>query len=246
MEIRDFIRVLDAEGTRLATAAGHSGTAAPVPTCPGWTVADLLRHQTMVHRWAARIVGEALSAPYEPTEPDLDGAELLAHYREGHAHLVRTLRDAPDDLDCWYFFRAPSARAFWARRQAHETAVHRVDAEEAAGGAISPLPAAFASDGIDELLTGFHARRKSRVRSTHPRTLRVQATDTDDTWTVHLSQDPPHTDRGADGDADCLLRGTAGELYLALWNRRPYDGLRIDGDPAPAELWRADSAVTWS
>jgi hypothetical protein len=40
---------------------------------------------------------------------------------------------------------------FWARRMALETVVHRVDAEQARG-AVAPVDAALATDGIDEIL----------------------------------------------------------------------------------------------
>jgi hypothetical protein len=61
--------------------------------------------------------------------------ELPGWFREGHASLVRVLEAADPDMTCWTFLDAPSSVAFWARRQAHETAIHRVDAEQAAAGA---------------------------------------------------------------------------------------------------------------
>src|SRR5262249_53658636 len=59
-------------------------------------------------------------------------AELPGWFREGHAALVQALSVAGPDLNCWAFLAAPSPLAFWARRQAHETAIHRVDAGQAA------------------------------------------------------------------------------------------------------------------
>lgn len=157
-----------------------------------------------------------------------------------------TLSAAPPDLRCWHFLPAPSPLAFWARRQAHETAVHRVDAESARGRALEEIArdiaAGFAADGIDELLRGFHARPKSRVRTDGPRTLRVRATDTADaTWTVRLSAEPPVTERNDEGDADCEVSGPAALLYLSLWNRLPLPA--VTGDAALATLWREKSAV---
>ncbi|MFE7174072.1 maleylpyruvate isomerase family mycothiol-dependent enzyme [Streptomyces sp. NPDC057616] len=246
METAEFVETLDREGRLLAAAAEAAGTDAKVPTCPEWQVRDLLRHTGMVHRWAAAFVAEGHTA-YHPDGglPDLDGAELLAWFREGHRRLVATLAGASPDVECWHFLPAPSPLDFWARRQAHETTVHRVDAESARGGVRSDVPSGFAADGIDELLRGFHARSRSKVRSEEPRTLRVRATDAGDAvWTVRLSQEPPAAARDAAGDADCEVAGPAQELYLALWNRQPFP--QVTGDAAVAALWREKSAVTWN
>ncbi|MFD5268170.1 maleylpyruvate isomerase family mycothiol-dependent enzyme [Streptomyces sp. NPDC058335] len=250
METVEFIRILDQEGRSLAAAAGEAGPGAKVPTCPDWHVRDLLRHTGMVHRWATSFVAEGRTAP-QPGEglPDLDGGELLDWFRTGHRRLVDTLASAPADVECWHFLPAPSPLAFWARRQAHETAVHRVDAESARGVApeeiAAALPRDFAADGIDELLRGFHARPKSKVRTEERRVLRVRATDADDAvWTVRLSAEPPATERGGEGDADCEVSGPAALLYLSLWNRLPYPA--VSGDVSLARLWRERSAVTWS
>ncbi|MDP5309943.1 maleylpyruvate isomerase family mycothiol-dependent enzyme [Streptomyces poriferorum] len=249
MKIAEHIRTLDIEGRLLADAAQEAGTGAPVPTCPGWQVRDLLRHTATVHTWAAAFVTEGHTS-YVPDagEPDLDGPELLDRFRAGHRLLVDALERAPQDLECWAFFAAPSPLAFWARRQAHETAIHRVDAESARGGPLSPVASDHAVDGVDELLRGFHARPKSRVRTDAPRALRVRATDTGAVWTVRLSTEPPATVR-EEGEpsvlppVDCELSATAQELYLTLWNRLPLTTLTVTGDPDLARLWRDSSSV---
>ncbi|MFE6823471.1 maleylpyruvate isomerase family mycothiol-dependent enzyme [Streptomyces sp. NPDC057690] len=247
METAEFIHALDREGRSLAAAAAEAGPDAKVPTCPDWQVRDLLRHTGAVHRWATAFVAEGIPAPRPVGEPpEVDGDALLDWFREGHLRLVGTLAAAPPDLRCWHFLPAPSPLAFWARRQAHETAVHRVDAESARGRApeeiARDISADFAADGIDELLRGFHARAKSRVRTDEPRVLRVRATDTEDAvWTVRLSAEPPVTERNGEGDADCELSGPAAPLYLSLWNRLPLPA--VTGDAALATLWREKSAI---
>lgn len=243
METAEFIRILEREGRSLASAAEQAGTDAKVPTCPQWQVRDLLRHTGVVHRWATAFVAEGLTA-FRPMadEPALDGEELLAWFRSGHRRLVDTLDSAAPDVECWYFLPASSPLAFWARRQAHETAVHRIDAEAARGGTSGGFGRDFAADGIDELLRGFHARAKSGARSAEPRVLRVRASDTDGAvWTVRLSEEPPAAARGEQGSADCEVSGPAADLYLALWNRLPFP--RVTGDASVAEFWRQRSAV---
>ncbi|MFF3363468.1 maleylpyruvate isomerase family mycothiol-dependent enzyme [Streptomyces misionensis] len=250
METADFLETLDREGRSLAAAAARAGTDAKVPTCPDWQVRDLLRHTGAVHRWAAAFVAEGRREPRPMSEaPDLDGAELVAWYADSHRHLVDTLAAAPADLECWTFLPllGLSPLAFWARRQAHETTVHRYDAEAARGGAPSPVDAGFAADGIDELLLGFHARSRSRVRTPEPKVLRVRATDAADgtrdaVWTVRLTAHAaPVAARGTAGDADAELCGPADRLYLALWNREPVP--RVTGDRSLAARWRETSGI---
>ncbi|OKJ18376.1 hypothetical protein AMK21_22850 [Streptomyces sp. CB00316] len=262
MEITEYIASLSEEGRLLAAAAEQAGPGASVPTCPGWQIRHLLRHTGMVHRWAAGFVTEGHTTPQpDGGEPDLDGEELLDWFRAGHRNLVRSLENAPADLECWSFLPAPSPLAFWSRRQLNETTVHRVDAESALGGPLTTVDADRAADGIDELLTGFHARPKSRVRSSVPRALRVRAVDTDAVWTVRISDEPPQTvrtpvardgsgsaassDGGADDRVDCELSGTAEGLYLTLWNRLPLAAVTLRGDRSVARIWTDNSAVTW-
>ncbi|GHI09667.1 hypothetical protein AQI88_41380 [Streptomyces cellostaticus] len=250
METAEFLQTLDREGRLLAAAAAEAGTDAKVPTCPQWQVRDLLRHTGAVHRWAATLVAEGHTAPLPFDEgPDLDGTELVAWYRDSHRRLVDTLAAAPDDLECWTFHPAPcpSPLAFWTRRQAHETTVHRHDAEIARGGAASPIATDFATDGIDELLRGFHARPRSKVRTERPRVLRVRAVDggaegdADAVWTVRLSAEPPVASRDGSGEAEAELAGPADQLYLALWNRMPVPS--VTGDRSLAALWREKSGI---
>jgi uncharacterized protein (TIGR03083 family) len=247
MRTSDYIAHLEREGELLAGAAGEAGEHADVPTCPGWGVGDLVRHTGTFHRWSARIVGEGLAGPVaeDPVPAEPTGGALVPWFREGLGGLAGTLRRAGEGTDCWAFLPAESPVAFWARRQAHETAVHRVDAESARGGELSALDPGFAADGIDELLRGFHAQPRSRVRAGRPCVLRVRAADTGDVWTVRLSADTaPRTVPYEDGPADCELAGPAQDLYLALWNRLPLDAVTLTGDTALAALWRETSAVT--
>ncbi|MBT2469797.1 maleylpyruvate isomerase family mycothiol-dependent enzyme [Streptomyces sp. ISL-66] len=248
MEITEYLKTLAHEGELLADAAERAGTDALVATCPEWRIADLLRHTGSVHRWATRLVADGLLEPAPfPQAPELAGGELAAWFREGHAALVRTLTEAPADVACWTFLPSapPSPLAFWARRQAHETTVHRMDAESALGVEFEPVEAEFATDGVDELLTGFHARPKSRVRTTEPRVLRVRASDTGAVWTVRLSPEPARTVRGDADDtpADCTLTGEASWLYTALWNRLPLTGPGVTGDAELARLWTATAGI---
>jgi uncharacterized protein (TIGR03083 family) len=255
MDVPSMIDVLRTEGQLLGDAAARAELTTPVPTCPGWAVRDLLLHVGGVHRWAATVVGEARTGPVDVDQP-YDVADELPHdevlldwYRTGHAELVHTLEKAPADLECWAFLPAPSALSFWARRQAHETTVHRVDADSATGpGTSAPVPADLAADGVDELLTCFVSGRNQRLRG-RERSLHVHATDVDRHWLVRIGSGPPHAEQ-VDGEvaADESVHGPASNLYLALWNRGPWDGLTVHGGPAArlADVWASSVHVRWS
>ena len=262
VQVADHIEFLERDGRLMAAAAERAGLAARVPSCPGWQVGDLLRHQGYVHRWAARFVIDRLSdAVPEPSEAvilaaDPPDEELLTWFRDGHSVLVDALRAAPPDLSCWTFLPAPSPLAFWARRQAHETAVHRVDAELATGGAVTSLDPAFAADGIDELIVGFLGRHERRLtdeqRAGGRRLVHIQPTDAPGEWQVELTEDGTRAAtvrRGAgSGAAACTLTGPAAGLYLVLWNRAEPGAaadVSIGGDAGVFRSWRDNIRVTW-
>lgn len=252
VEIPELRSALVDAGELLADAAERAGLDATVPSCPEWTVRDLVFHVGAVHRWAATTVREARDRPPKDIGGDpladaelrpTDG-ELVPWFREGHAALVSTLDSAPDDVECWAFLPAPSPKHFWTRRQTHETTVHRVDTELAANEEPVVDPA-VASDGIDELLTGFVVRRRGKLRTERPRTLGVSATDTGAHWLLHVSSEPVVTER-VDGAADATLRGPASDVYLALWNRLSLGALDAIGDAELLSSWRELVQVRWN
>ena len=252
MEIAEHIDAISSAGQRLAEAAAAAGPDASVPSCPDWVVRDLVRHQGGVHRWATGIVAGPRTQPWNVGLDDVVGTwpgddELIGWFGDGVARLVATLSQAEPDLVCWTFLDAPSPLAMWARRQAHETSVHRVDAELAAGLPVTPFPPRFAADGIDELLTCFITRPGGRLRSDPARLLRVRCTDTADDWLVRIGPERVRTSPGSDAaSSDCVVTGAADDLYLALWNRRPAAGLDVGGDRSVLDLFLDRVHVRWS
>jgi uncharacterized protein (TIGR03083 family) len=253
MDILAHIRAVRDEGERMAEAVARVDPDDAVPTCPEWTVRDLVRHTGGVHRWATGFV----RGRTEPLDADLDGvvgtwpadAELAPWLAQGIADLAAALDAAPDDLQCWTFLPAPSPRAMWARRQAHETAIHRVDAELAAGSPIAPWAPDFAADGIDELLTLFVPRRRTRLRADPPITMAVRCTDVDLSWLLRLDDSGVTTTRitGTDVDAAaCTVSGRAGDLYGVLWNRVGAEDLSIVGRREVLDRFAEGVKIRWS
>lgn len=240
-------------GARLAADAVAAGLDAPVPTCPGWTVRNLLAHQTMIHRWAADVVsGAGLDAAIDDVavaaRPD-----VVEFYLEGVELVLAALVAAPDDLEAPIFLNdAPTPVRFWARRQAHETAMHGVDAHAArTGGLPDSGPAhvdpAFAIDGLDELLRGFMTRGRSKLDRGTPRHFVVDAVDVGCRWSATVDGSMSVIELSADEAAPAgaaVLRGTAADLYLRLWNRG--GTVEVLGDNSLAEDWRRSQHVRWS
>lgn len=244
------------EGLRAAMVAfvryaDRAGLRAAVPSCPEWTVRDLVAHQGMVHRWAAALLRGASEVDPDAWEAEgREAADPLDWLRDGVIELVETIVRAPEDVRAPVFLNdAPAPREFWARRQCHETTVHAVDALSAALGR---LPVAgetwidhdVAVDGIDELLAGFLTRPRSRLRCDEDAVLVVAPQDAPDWWRVELGPRPAVTQRrrgprdtAVGPGPDWVVEGSAVDLYLTLWNRaeRP----RLPG-------WRDLASVTWA
>ncbi len=226
---------LRAEGARLGDVAAATPLDAPVPGCPGWDVDALLRHIGDVHRWAATIVRERRQERPRIDAPGPDDRDaLLAWYAEGHAQLLTVLAASNPQEQFWTWGPAPNSQAFWARRQSHETAIHRLDAEQAAGSA-TPFPAAAAADGIDELLT--LVPQRCTVADGGGRRLHLVPSDAPGEWQVELSATSLVVRVGEPG-GDCSVRGPAGDLFALLMNRRDAAGLEVTGDADVLRAWR--------
>lgn len=245
----EHLEVLSWSGARLLTLATEAGFDARVPTCPSWNVRALVSHQAMVHRWAtAHVRGEDPTAVPNQTWIRTNVDDLAAFYTEGHDALVAALRSAPPDLKAMRFLDdAPPPRAFWARRQAHETTIHMVDALAAAAGAVpllvdAELPSDLAVDGIDELLCGFFTRGASKLYDGDEYSIAIRCTDVDRAWTLQVASKLTVSAGGNGGDA--TITGTAAGIYLALWNRG--SEISLEGRPGVLERWRATQRVRWS
>ncbi|HKC27338.1 MAG TPA: maleylpyruvate isomerase family mycothiol-dependent enzyme [Jatrophihabitans sp.] len=245
MELASLIGQLTAEGQLLIDAARRAGWDAQVPAME-WTVRELVTHVGGVHRWAADIVTSARdagdTAAGEAVGSGPGDDELAEWFENGHAALVETLRSAPDDLTCFTFLPAESPRQFWARRQAHETAIHRVDAQGAAGMDITPASPAFAQDGIGEILNGFARRRANAIAVAA--TLGLDAAD-GPSWLVRFGGERIESEQTEDlVGTDVTLRGLSSDLYYWLWNRP--SAAVIDGDGSVAARWAGAVRVRWS
>lgn len=254
MDLNSYLAVLASEATVLADAADEAGLDAPVPTCPGWAVNDLVLHIGEVHRWATAVLTSRATKLSDVPGDSLgalpERAGTTDWLRRGAARLCDALVTADPSVEYAAFLADPIAPRvlFWARRQTMETSVHRVDAESALGRCTVLAPD-VALDGIDEFLSGFLPRARTPLHADTAVSLLVAPDFSDLRWTVAISDDLPVTVRRAceaDSPATCIVSGPASDIYLALWNRVTLNTLRIDGDPSVVELLRTNVQIRWS
>jgi uncharacterized protein (TIGR03083 family) len=237
------------EGSTAALAAlvGGDDLTRPVPACPDWTLRQLATHVGRAHRWAAQIAGTR-SAEMIPFREVPDGkfpgdpAEGAAWLRAGAVRVVEAVRQAGTD-QVWAFGQLRPA-SFWARRMAHETAVHRADAELATGREPEFAPD-IAADGIDEwlaMLSGPVSAGQEALPG--GAVLHVHATDEGlgeaGEWLVRHDGSGLVVDYGH-GKGDVALRGPAARLLLLRLRRVPPDDPQVQvlGDAALLAGWLA-------
>jgi uncharacterized protein (TIGR03083 family) len=243
---KDFwLAGLRAEGAAFRAAAGLDGAlASPVPSCPGWTVTDLVAHLGTGYRWVAGHAARGVTSPADrPDRTVPAGSDLLAWWDEQYAALVTLLDGIEPGLPAWNWAPQAKKAEFWHRRMAHETAVHRWDAQMASGLS-EPVEAKLAADGITEVLdTWLPAGRRKGPLNRHG-VVALRATDVEEIWDVRLRGEGVallDTDTLLDDDDHherAIATGTASDLLLALWGRVPFEVLDVAGDAGLLEALR--------
>jgi len=227
----------DAAGGGVGADAAADPLDAPVPTCPAWTLGDLLGHLGDVYD---RVTRNLPRGTVERPESELatlppTGPALLDWWDERYAKVLAVLEQVDPELPAWNPWPQAKNAGFWLRRMAHETAVHRWDAQLAVG-LPEPVDAPLAADGVLEVLDSWLPAGRRRGRTDVSGLVALCAHDLGREWYVRL--------RGAGIavlDTDTILddtayreravaSGTASDLVLALYGRVPFDGLSVQGD----------------
>jgi uncharacterized protein (TIGR03083 family) len=223
----ECVAALRREGGALADAA-RQDTTRPVPYYPGWSVADLVAHTGAIHRWVLGIVRSRATErmPREPHE-DRDPERLLAWFKEGLTTLADELGGADPNEPVWSF-GADQTVGFWQSRMAHETAIHRWDAQSAFGDPQTIEPR-LAATGIGESLA-IHVVRPVRGTAVGGRgeSVALRCDDAPDRWVVVLLPDDVRVDEG-DGPATATVAGLASDVWLFVTGR-PAPRIRAIGD----------------
>ncbi|CAL9359636.1 maleylpyruvate isomerase family mycothiol-dependent enzyme [Streptomyces sp. enrichment culture] len=232
---------------RLVAAVRDADPATPVPTCPGWTLTDLVRHLGEVCRWMDHLVSTRATARVEPDAVPLDLPGDPAAYPEWLARsadaVLRTLRDAPPEAPMWSYGADAHVR-FYARRLCYETAVHLADAELALG-ARPGVDQGTAADGIEEFLENlpYYAWVAEPIAQLgrDGAALRLRAADTGAVWTLTLGGGGFGWSTSGTGPAAVTVEAGCGELLLLLYGRYGAEDGRftVTGDRALLDAWLA-------
>jgi uncharacterized protein (TIGR03083 family) len=248
-----WLAALRANGAAMRSAfedagASEAGLSTPVPSCPDWRLLDLIHHVGLIYLWVRSHVSRGVTSRPE-SDPrdsvgDLPTDATAIQWWAGQYEELLTLLDALDpQMPAWNWAPAGKQAAFWHRRMAHETAIHRWDAQMAVGAA-EPIETKLAVDGVAEVLDTWLPAGRRRGPVDRTGVVQLIATDAEEEWFVRLrgegvalldtdtwlDHDDPHT--------RVLARGTASDLALSLYGRVLFDVLEISGDVSLLEPLR--------
>ena len=246
MEHSRFLDCLAADHARLRDVVPPA-LGEPVPTCPGWTVAELTRHVGTVylHKTAAMRDGVEPEKGWPP--PELADEEPVALLDRAYAGLRDEFaaRRPRDPAGSWY--PPDQTVGFWSRRMAHETVIHRIDAELGAGQPVAPVPDDLAVDGIDELLKVFVAYSVADwgdyftdiLDESPGRTYTVRTDGA--AWRIRTGPGRFTVEDGAGDATDVTVSGPPMDVLRWAWNRAGAgepSAVTIDGPPAAVDELR--------
>lgn len=243
MEPDRFLELLERDGTRLAAAARHGELDVPVPTCPGWTVGDCVAHTADVYQHKIACMRLQRRPDEYPGEPP-EGVDVVDWFDTSLAALLAELRDRGPGAPSYTWWPVDQTVGFWYRRMAQETAVHRVDVEDARDEP-TLVAADLAIDGIDEVLDAFMSNGWDTVtpeewgavdpRAGVGKTIAMRSGGR--VWRSTLGPDRIALARH-DGPADASVSGDPAAVLLWLWGRRPDSVVDLGGERSALAAFR--------
>jgi uncharacterized protein (TIGR03083 family) len=247
-----YIACIKGDTAAMITAVGIAGLEASVPTCPGWTVLDLVTHTGVVHRHKTETVrgGYLDQPPPQPGGPDRD---VLRWFCDGVEEMLVVFAEADLSAPTWTWCAHEHNADWWVRRMAHETAIHAADAVITSKG-IPVVGTALAIDGVDEILDEMMVDGPSWGTVT-PTDRVVALESADRRWVLRTAKfggTSPVTGtayEGLDtfvydrtGAAEATVRADPETLDLWLWGRRKLPVGAVRGDPSLVDHVRAVAA----
>jgi uncharacterized protein (TIGR03083 family) len=232
-----------ADDARSLLAAAQTDWGRPVPHCPEWDAADLVRHMGSIFIWMAAIVTsrQRISRPALDPAP-ADPAELPRWYLASLDRTLDVLGSADPSSETWTFSSTGDRRvAWWTRRLAVEVAIHRWDAQHAVaadgGPSPDPLDGDVAAAGIEEFMIEFlPGMLAQETIEGLGGTLHLHSTDGPAEWWIDLDTAGPAVSGHI--KADTAIRGTRSDLLLWLTNRSSPDSLQVVGRKELLDSWK--------
>jgi uncharacterized protein (TIGR03083 family) len=242
----EYCQELRAPVGGLVEIAAQADPDAPVPSCPGWSMRQLLEHIGGVNRWATelvrRVTPERIRASTMDLKTPADPSGLAEWLDEGGQEMVEVFAAADPEQPMWAWGSDKFVR-FWPRRMLHETTIHLADARLASDQTAIVAPD-VATDGIDEFLDNlphaeYFAPGVAELRGDKERILFASRGLG---WRITFVSDGFEWEHSLD-DADVRVEGPVGQLYLMVWGRLSAEALRVDGDEDLLARWVKHSAI---
>ena len=209
-----------------------AGPVVPVPSCPEWDTNDLAVHMGMVYLHQAFVVENGERPHNEEHLASVDGIdqpiELLA---AGFEAIIAALDLAREERKTWSWHHSDFSVDFWFRRMAHETVIHRCDAQ-IARGLTCEIDESLALDGVDEVLDFLPLLGSwSGAPNVDFGIVSVAAQTSTGTkfWTLTFTSELAAVVQAHDVDpqARLVISGDAVAMDLYLWGRITSDDSRI-------------------
>ena len=240
MDKDDYLTALELESQAFIEAV-LTNLDGVVAHCGDWSVHDLGVHLGTMWQIATANVLAASHAPSKPSHPfhkNADEVDLSEFLLGSQERMLDALRAADPEAPAWSFAPNNHTAGFWQRCMAHETAMHRWDAEKATGTP-KAITTELASDGIDEFTVVGLRHSSSKPNRNYPaQSLHLHCTDVDGEWTLVGSGGPSVSVTREHAKGDAAVRGPASDLLLWIWGR-PGGDVDIFGDAEVATIWRS-------
>jgi uncharacterized protein (TIGR03083 family) len=243
MDNARYLECLAADAGRLRLVA-EKDLGAAVPSCPGWSMTDLVRHVAVVYLHKVECMRHGQEPEHWPP-PGVENAEPIALFDRAYTALTTAFGRHPADAPGGTWYPPDDTVGFWFRRMAQETVIHRVDAELAAGHGVTAIPDDLALDGIDEVLETFLAFGTRGWPQMFADKLAGGAGDTVAVrtggrgWLVHLGPEVVRVQPGESGAAaTAQVGGDPHAVLLWLWRRVDADAVELSGDRSTVDRLR--------
>jgi uncharacterized protein (TIGR03083 family) len=254
MDWNTYIDAIDADAKRLYAIALQRPDV-DLDTCPGWTMRDLAAHLGRVHRRTIDLVDQGLTDRFP--DPVSAPEDDVVPWAAATAQRMVAALGSIDPTSSLYSWHEPDQTAgFWIRRMAHETAIHRLDAEIAINDVVSLSPGLAAdciSEVLEVMLTGVPPWGNWMPID---KVVYLACTDVEQSWMVELGafegtsprsgkhyEELPAMEFVTDVvDPDVAITGSAHALASWIWGRGSLADLTVDGDLTVAMLFRGTAA----